>query len=74
VELENLTAFTLSTWLSQCVCDNDLRVKLRIWLCKLFYIFVEEENKVCIRCNTPKKDVAWGQELSISQSTKFRLW
>jgi len=69
----NLIAFTLSTRLSQRICNNDLRVKLCIWFCKIFHLFVWEENKVYIRCNTPKKDVPIGQELDISQSTKFRL-
>jgi len=44
-----------------------LRVKLCIWFCKNFHLFVEEENKVYTCCDTPKKDIALGQELVISQ-------
>ena len=51
-----------------------LRVKLCIWFCKIFHLFVEEENKVYTCCNTAKKDVTLGQELAISQSIKFKLW
>ena len=60
----------------QRICDNDLRVKPCILSCKNFHRFVEKANNEYIRCicTTPKKDIALGQELTISQSTRFRLW
>ena len=51
----NFIAFTLSIQLSQRVYDNGLRVKFETLSCKIFHLFVEEENNVYIRCTTPKK-------------------
>ena len=59
--------------LSQCVCDNDLRDKPDALSCKIFHLFVEEETNVYMRCITPKNDIAFGQELAISHSTRLRL-
>ena len=70
----NFIAFALSIQLSQRVCDNGLRVKLETLSCKIFHRFGEEENNVYIRCTTPKKDIALGQELATSHSTMLRLW
>ena len=58
-EAWNFIAFTLSIRLSQCVCYNDLRVKLDTLSCKIFHLFVEEENNVYMRCITPKNDIAF---------------
>ena len=69
----NFIAFALSMRLSQRVCENDLRVKPDILSCKIFHLFVEEENNVYMRCITPKNDIAFGQELVISYSTRLRL-
>ena len=69
----NFIAFTLSIRLSQHVCNNGLRVKLETLSCKIFYRLVEEENNVYICSTTPKKDVALGQELATSHSTRLKL-
>ena len=69
----NFIAFTLSIQLSQRICYNDLRVELDTLSCKIFHLFVEEENNVYICCITPKNDIAFGQELAISHSTRLRL-
>ena len=51
----NFIALTLSMRLSQCICDNDLRVKPNTLSCKFFHLFVKEEKNVYMRCITQKK-------------------
>ena len=75
--MENMCAqldIYLSIRLSHHVCDNGLRVRLGIWSCRIFHLFVEEENRVYTCCSTPKKDVTLAQELITPHSIKFRLW
>ena len=62
--------------LSQCICDNDLRVKPNTLSCKFFHLFVKEEKNVYMRCITQKKKknyTAFGKQLVISHSTRLRL-
>ena len=69
----NFIVFTLSMRLFQHVCGNDLRVKLVTLSYKIFHLFVEEENSVYMCCITPKNDIAFGQELALSHSTRLVL-
>jgi hypothetical protein len=66
-------ALMLSIRLSQHVCERGLRVKPDTLSCKIFYLFVDEENKEYICCTIPKKVIALGQEFAISLITRLRL-
>lgn len=66
-----LIALILSIWLSQSVCDNCLKDKLRLSY-NISHLFVEVENFEYICWTTPKNDIALEDELPISHKTKFQ--